>query len=70
MVRPIAVAKETGALDHLLIDLADLADRDLDARLAAAAMLVEPMIIVVLGALVGGLMIALYPPIIELGQFV
>jgi type IV pilus assembly protein PilC len=33
-------------------------------------MLVEPMIIVVLGALVGGLMIALYPPIIELGQVV
>jgi type IV pilus assembly protein PilC len=70
VVQPIAIAEETGALDRLLIDLADLADRDLDAHLATAATLVEPTVIVVLGALVGGLVIALYLPIIELGRVV
>ncbi len=70
IVQPIAVAEETGALDRLLIDLADLADQDLDTALASAATLVEPAIIVILGALVGGLVIALYLPIVELGHVV
>jgi type IV pilus assembly protein PilC len=70
IVQPIAVAEETGALDRLLIDLADLADQDLDSALASAATLVEPAIIVILGALVGGLVIALYLPIVELGHVV
>jgi type IV pilus assembly protein PilC len=70
VVQPIAVAEETGALDTLLIDLADLADQDLDTALASAATLVEPAIIVILGTLVGGLVIALYLPIVELGHVV
>ncbi|MEJ0003262.1 MAG: type II secretion system F family protein [Pararobbsia sp.] len=70
VVQPIAVAEETGALDRLLIDLADLADRDLDAHLTYATTLLEPVIIVVLGALVGALVIALYLPIVELGHVV
>ncbi|CAB3777567.1 type II secretion system F family protein [Pararobbsia alpina] len=70
IVQPIAVAEETGALDRLLIDLADLADQDLDTALVSAATLVEPAIIVILGALIGGLVIALYLPIVELGHVV
>ena len=70
IVQPIAVAEETGALDCLLIDLADLADQDLDTALASTATLLEPVIIVILGALVGGLVIALYLPIVELGHVV
>jgi type IV pilus assembly protein PilC len=69
-VQPIAVAEETGALDCLLIDLADLADQDLATALASTATLLEPLIIVILGALVGGLVIALYLPIVELGHVV
>jgi type IV pilus assembly protein PilC len=70
IVQPIAVAEETGALDRLLIDLADLADQDLDTALASTASLLEPLIIVILGALVGRLVIALYLPIVELGHVV
>jgi type IV pilus assembly protein PilC len=70
VVQPIAVAEETGALDTMLADIAALCERQLDARLDALAALGEPLIVVVLGALVGGLVIAMYLPILQLGNVV
>jgi type IV pilus assembly protein PilC len=70
VVQPIAVAEESGALDSMLMDLATLGDRQVDERTSAFASLCEPVVIVVLGALVGGLVIAMYLPIIQLGNVV
>ncbi|AOK03473.1 type II secretion system F family protein [Burkholderia sp. AU28942] len=70
VVQPIAVAEEIGALDTMLADIAALCERQLDARLDALAALGEPLIVVVLGALVGGLVIAMYLPILQLGNVV
>nr|WP_244158558.1 type II secretion system F family protein [Caballeronia fortuita] len=70
VVQPIAVAEESGSLDAMLLDLATLADRQVDERIGGFASLCEPIVIVVLGALVGGLVIAMYLPIIQLGNVV
>jgi type IV pilus assembly protein PilC len=70
VVQPVAVAEESGALDTMLIDVASLADRQVDEKIGALSSLCEPLVIIVLGALVGGLVIAMYLPIIQLGNVV
>jgi type IV pilus assembly protein PilC len=70
VVQPIAVAEESGSLDAMLMDLATLGDRQVDEKINTFASLCEPVVIVVLGALVGGLVIAMYLPIIQLGNVV
>ena len=70
VVQPIAVAEESGALDTMLIDVASLADRQVDEKIGTLSSLCEPLVIMVLGALVGGLVIAMYLPIIQLGNVV
>src|SRR5260363_275134 len=58
------------ARDAMLNDIATLNSQQLDRRIEALAGLVEPLIIVVLGALIGGLVVALYLPIIQLGNVI
>lgn len=70
VVQPIEVAEESGALDTMLIDVASLADRQVDEKIGTLSSLCEPLVIIVLGALVGGLVIAMYLPIIQLGNVV
>lgn len=70
VVQPVAVAEESGALDTMLLDVASLADRQVDEKIGTLASLCEPLVIVVLGTLVGGLVIAMYLPIIQLGNVV
>ncbi|MFL9901835.1 type II secretion system F family protein [Paraburkholderia fungorum] len=70
VVQPVAVAEESGALDTMLIDVASLADRQVDEKIGTLSSLCEPIVIIVLGTLVGGLVIAMYLPIIQLGNVV
>ncbi len=70
ILQPMAVAEECAGLERLLKDLAAFNERQVDERIALLTSLVEPLIIVLLGALIGGLVIALYLPIIGLGQVV
>jgi len=70
VVQPVAVAEESGALDRMLIDVASLADRQVDEKIGTLSSLCEPLVIIVLGTLVGGLVIAMYLPIIQLGNVV
>ncbi|SMG57338.1 type II secretion system F family protein [Paraburkholderia susongensis] len=70
VVQPVAVAEESGALDSMLLDVASLADRQVDEKIGTLSSLCEPLVIVVLGTLVGGLVIAMYLPIIQLGNVV
>lgn len=70
IVQPIAVAEESGALDTMLLDAASHAEREAHDRLGMLASVAEPLVVIVLGALIGGLVIALYLPVIELGNVV
>lgn len=70
VVEPIAVADHSGALDTLLIDLATLADQELESRIDMLLNLLEPTLVALLGLLIGGVVITLYLPIIELGHVV
>lgn len=66
----IAIGEEAGSLDHMLDKVATFYEEDVDNAVDNLSSLLEPMIMVVLGVLVGGLVIAMYLPIFQLGQVV
>ncbi|MEK6349134.1 MAG: type II secretion system F family protein [Burkholderia sp.] len=70
VVQPIAVAEESGTLDAMLVDIAVLCEQQVDERIGALTSLCEPLVVIVLGGLVGALVVALYLPIIQLGNVV
>jgi type IV pilus assembly protein PilC len=65
-----AIGEEAGSLDHMLSKIADFYEQEVDDAVAALSSLMEPMIMVVLGVLIGGLVIAMYLPIFKLGAVV
>jgi type IV pilus assembly protein PilC len=65
-----AIGEESGALDHMLTKTAEHYEREVDNTVARLSTLLEPFIMVVLGLLIGGLVMALYLPIFQLGQVV
>jgi type IV pilus assembly protein PilC len=66
----IAVGEESGALDTMSSKVADFYEAEVDNAVDAMSSLMEPMIMAVLGVLVGGMVIAMYLPIFKLGQAV
>ncbi|MGZ8983717.1 MAG: type II secretion system F family protein [Methylotenera sp.] len=65
-----AIGEESGALDSMLSKVADFFEAEVDDAVDALASLMEPIIMVVLGVLIGGLVISMYLPIFKLGQVV
>ncbi len=65
-----AIGEESGSLDSMLSKVADFYEAEVDDAVEALSSLMEPVIMVVLGVLIGGLVIALYLPIFKLGQIV
>lgn len=65
-----AIGEESGALDSMLGKVADFYEREVDDAVDAISSLLEPMIMVVLGSLIGGLVIAMYLPIFKMGSVV
>lgn len=65
-----AIGEESGALDSMLSKVADFYEAEVDDAVDALASLMEPMIMVVLGVLIGGLVIAMYLPIFKMGSVV
>ena len=65
-----AIGEESGALDSMLSKVADFFEGEVDDAVAAISSLMEPVIMVVLGVLIGGLVIAMYLPIFKMGQVV
>ena len=63
----IAIGEETGALDSMLGKVADFYEAEVDDAVEALSSLMEPMIMVVLGTLIGGMVVAMYLPIFKLG---
>jgi type IV pilus assembly protein PilC len=70
VVQMCAIGEESGALDHMLEKTAEHFEREVDGTVARLSTLLEPFIMVVLGLLIGGLVMALYLPIFQLGQVV
>ena len=66
VVHMIAVGEETGALDNMLIKVADTYDREVDTMVAALTSILEPILILGMGVVVGFIVIAMYLPIFEM----
>ena len=66
----VAIGEESGALDSMLGKVADFFEEEVDEAVAALSSLMEPLIMVILGTLIGGLVIAMYLPIFKLGSVV
>jgi type IV pilus assembly protein PilC len=70
VIQMIAVGEESGSLDQMAAKVADFYEADVDAAVDAMSSLLEPLIMAVLGVLVGGLVVAMYLPIFKLGAAV
>jgi type IV pilus assembly protein PilC len=70
VIQMVAIGEESGALDGMLSKVADFFEREVDDAVEALSSLMEPMIMVVLGVLIGGMVIAMYLPIFKMGQAV
>jgi type IV pilus assembly protein PilC len=66
VVHMISVGENTGALDAMLSKIADFYDDEVDAAVSALTSLLEPMMIVFLGVVVGGIVVAMYLPIFKM----
>ncbi|PZP23352.1 MULTISPECIES: type II secretion system F family protein [Pseudomonas] len=69
-VQMTAIGEESGALDSMLDKVATFYEEEVDNKVDGLTALMEPMIMAVLGVLVGGLIIAMYLPIFQLGSVV
>jgi type IV pilus assembly protein PilC len=65
-----AIGEESGSLDEMLRKVAEFYEEEVDAAVASLSSLMEPIIMVFLGGLIGGLVIAMYLPIFKLGSVV
>ena len=66
VISMIAVGEQTGGLDEMLSKIADFYDEEVDVAVSALLSLMEPMMIVVLGVIVGGMVVAMYLPIFDM----
>ncbi len=65
-----AIGEESGALDSMLSKVADFYEAEVDDAVEGLSSLMEPIIMVILGVLIGGLVVAMYLPIFKLGEVV
>jgi type IV pilus assembly protein PilC len=70
VLQMVSIGEESGALDGMLGKVADFFEQEVDDAVEALSSLMEPMIMVVLGVLIGGMVIAMYLPIFKMGQAV
>jgi len=65
-----AIGEESGSIDHMLGKAADFFEAEVDDMVAGLSSLMEPIIIVFLGVIIGGIVVSMYLPIFKLGQVV
>jgi type IV pilus assembly protein PilC len=70
VVQMMAVGEETGALDTMLTKVADFYDQEVEAAVASLTSMIEPILIAVMGAAVGGMVVALYLPLFRIIEFI
>ncbi|MEG1357883.1 type II secretion system F family protein [Comamonas sp.] len=70
VIQMCAIGEESGSIDHMLGKAADFYESEVDEMVAGLSSLMEPVIIVFLGTLIGGIVVSMYLPIFKLGQVV
>jgi type IV pilus assembly protein PilC len=70
VVQMVAIGEESGAVDDMLAKVASIYEQQVDDAVDSLTSLLEPMIMAVLGVVIGGLIIAMYLPIFQIGQIV
>ena len=70
VVQMIGVGEQTGCLDAMLTKVADFYEEEVDTAVGSMKQLIEPIMILVLGIIIGGLVIAMYLPIFKMGSVV
>ncbi|MCC5810219.1 MAG: type II secretion system F family protein [Ectothiorhodospiraceae bacterium] len=70
VIQMTAIGEESGSLDSMLAKVADFYEEEVDNMIDSLSSLLEPMIMVILGVLVGGLVVAMYLPIFQMGQVI
>ena len=70
VVMMVSIGEESGSLDSMLSKVADFYEAEVDDAVSALSSLMEPIIMVILGVLIGGMVVAMYLPIFKLGQVV
>jgi type IV pilus assembly protein PilC len=68
VLQMVSIGEESGALDAMLGKVADFYEDEVDNMVEALSSLMEPMIMAVLGVVIGGLIVAMYLPIFKMGQ--
>lgn len=67
VIQMVSIGEESGALDGMLSKVADFFEQEVDDAVDSLSSLMEPMIMVILGTLIGGIVVAMYLPIFKLG---
>ena len=70
VVQMVAIGEESGAIDTMLLKVAEWYEQEVDDAVDTLTSLLEPLIMSVLGVIIGGLVIAMYLPIFKMGQVV
>ncbi|WP_260294958.1 type II secretion system F family protein [Sedimenticola hydrogenitrophicus] len=70
VIQMVAIGEESGALDHMLTKVADFFEEEVDNAVDALSSLLEPFIMVIIGTLVGGLVVAMYLPIFKMASVI
>jgi type IV pilus assembly protein PilC len=70
VVQMVAIGEETGSLDSMLLKVADIYEEEVDLAVDGLSTLLEPFIMLILGIIVGGLVIAMYLPVFKLGSVI
>ncbi len=70
VIQMVSIGEEAGSLDAMLSKVADFYEAEVDDSVEALSSLMEPIIMVVLGTLIGGMVVAMYLPIFKMGQVV
>jgi len=70
VIQMVAIGEESGSIDHMLGKVADFYEEEVDNGVDAMSSLMEPLIMAVLGVLIGGMVIAMYLPIFKMGAVV
>ncbi|MBS0289181.1 MAG: type II secretion system F family protein [Proteobacteria bacterium] len=70
VIQMVAIGEESGSLDSMLAKIASIYEEEVDAAVDGLSSLLEPLIMAILGVLVGGLVIAMYLPIFKMGSVI
>jgi len=70
VIQMISVGEETGSLDNMLTKIADFYDTEVDTAVKGLTSMIEPLIMIVLGVVIGTIVVAMMMPMFSLGEMV